>query len=55
MEGQRKDGGDGLFSVSERVRFAGGEVEIDTAPGDGTLVSLSIPCEQVDKRCGVNS
>lgn len=35
-------GGYGLFSVRERMSFIGGEVQIDSRPGDGTVVVLSI-------------
>lgn len=33
-------GGYGLFSVRERVSHIGGEVQIDSVPGDGTVVVL---------------
>jgi signal transduction histidine kinase len=38
--------GFGLFSVAERIRSLGGTVEIDSAPGRGTRISLFVP------RCG---
>jgi signal transduction histidine kinase len=37
-------GGLGLFSLSERVRALRGRVEIESRPGEGTRVMLSIPC-----------
>ena len=37
-----RDCGFGLFSVRERLRALGGEAVIETAPGRGTTVSLSI-------------
>ncbi len=37
-----RDCGFGLFSVRERLRAMGGEAVIDTVPGRGTKVSLSI-------------
>ena len=36
-------GGYGLFSVRERIRHIGGEVQIDSSPGDGTVVVLILP------------
>ena len=36
-------GGYGLFSVSERIRYFGGEMQIDSSPGDGTVVVLILP------------
>ena len=38
-------GGYGLFSVRERIGFIGGDVQIDSAPEDGTVVVLSVPIE----------
>jgi signal transduction histidine kinase len=37
--------GFGLISLRERARLAGGDLEIASAPGVGTRVSLSIPAE----------
>jgi len=36
-------GGYGLFSVRERISHIGGEVQIDSIPGDGTVVVLILP------------
>ena len=33
----------GLQSIEERVRLAGGTVRVETGPGDGTVISVSIP------------
>ncbi|MRD72628.1 PAS domain-containing protein [Rhodocyclus tenuis] len=33
----------GLLSVRERVEFLGGQMHVDSAPGDGTTVTLTIP------------
>jgi signal transduction histidine kinase len=41
-EGARHDGF-GLFSVAERIRSMGGDVEIDAAPGRGTRIRVSVP------------
>lgn len=35
--------GFGLFSVAERIRSLGGTVEIDSAPGRGTRIRISVP------------
>jgi PAS domain S-box-containing protein len=40
---QGDKGGFGLFSIQERVRFFGGSVHIDTAPGAGTRVTVTLP------------
>ncbi len=37
------NGGFGLMGMRERVMLAGGQLEIDTAPGRGTIVSATIP------------
>ncbi|MFA7280470.1 MAG: PAS domain S-box protein [Sterolibacterium sp.] len=39
-------GGYGLFSVRERIGYIGGEMHIDSSPGDGTVVVLSLPLER---------
>ncbi len=33
----------GLRSIEERVWFVGGTVRVETGPGDGTVISVSIP------------
>lgn len=35
--------GFGLFSIQQRIRYLGGECCIDSAPGRGTTVQLSVP------------
>ena len=37
------DGGDGLRLLRRRLSRAGGEVSIDSAPGEGTTVGLTLP------------
>ena len=46
-----KNGGFGLFSVRERLEQLGGSVEIDSAPGSGTRVTVTAPlkCEEASK------
>jgi signal transduction histidine kinase len=47
----------GLLGMSERARLIGASLQIDSAPGSGTVVSISIPIEGVkqddqDSDCG---
>ena len=37
------EGGYGLFSVRERIDFLGGKVQIDTSPGNGAVVVMTVP------------
>lgn len=41
-----KRGSLGLLNMSERAQQLGGSVEIDSAPGAGTRVTLSVPIAQ---------
>ena len=43
--GRRPDlgGGFGLFSVREQLRHLGGELTVDSGPGRGTCVTLTVP------------
>ncbi len=36
----------GLFSISERIHHLGGELEIDSKPGQGTMVTLAAPLKK---------
>ena len=38
----------GLFSVRERMAALGGMLELDSAPGRGTRVSLEVPLDETD-------
>ncbi|MEH6570369.1 MAG: PAS domain S-box protein [Halioglobus sp.] len=38
-------GGFGLFNIGETLRHAGGNLQIESIPGDGTEVVLSVPLE----------
>jgi len=40
---EARAGGFGLWSVAERVREACGELTVDTAPGQGCVVSVTLP------------
>ena len=44
------DGGYGLFSVRERLLYLGGDVQIDSRPGDGTSVVVTVPLEGIKGR-----
>ncbi len=39
----QEDHGYGLFNIVERIRHAGGNVEITSKPGEGTTVELTVP------------
>ncbi|MEZ4711782.1 MAG: PAS domain-containing protein [Caldilineaceae bacterium] len=39
----RQDGGLGLYSIGERLNLFGGEMAIDSAPGEGTRITLRAP------------
>ncbi|OHC71023.1 MAG: hypothetical protein A3H93_18440 [Rhodocyclales bacterium RIFCSPLOWO2_02_FULL_63_24] len=41
----------GLNSICERITNIGGEVDIDSSPGNGTTITLTIPCTIVDMEC----
>lgn len=38
-----KDGGFGLFNIHEQLLMLGGNLEIESAPGEGTVAILSVP------------
>ncbi len=40
------DRGFGLFSVVERLRYAGGSVDVDSSPGSGACITLQFPFEE---------
>ncbi|MCX7172133.1 MAG: PAS domain-containing sensor histidine kinase, partial [Proteobacteria bacterium] len=43
------NGGYGLFSVRERIGYIGGELHIDSSPGNGTVIVLTLPLERREK------
>jgi|GEM_PF-5288972 len=45
----RQRRGFGLFSIRERLRPFGGTIQIDTAPGAGTSVTIALPPEPTDR------
>ena len=46
LEASRKPGeGFGLLSLRERVRYLGGNLAIDSSPGKGSRISLTVPLE----------
>lgn len=42
----RQDGGQGLLGLADRAESLGGAVEVDSAPGRGTRVTLTLPIEE---------
>lgn len=51
----RETTGFGLYSIRERLALFGGEVEIISNPGHGTLVELSLPQEMALSQSGINN
>lgn len=43
-------GGYGLFSVRERVKYFGGDMQVDSQPGSGTMVLLTLPLDTLRSR-----
>lgn len=41
--------GFGLRSINERIRNLGGDVEIDSSPGNGTTITLSVACSSIER------
>ncbi len=41
--GASATGGFGLFSIRERLRFLGGQMEVESRPGHGSRVTLAVP------------
>lgn len=41
----------GLFSIRERMSLIGGLLRVESAPGKGTRVELSVPCVARPKQC----
>jgi signal transduction histidine kinase len=40
---RRSDGGFGLIGMRERIATVGGELSIESAPGEGTTIAVSVP------------
>jgi signal transduction histidine kinase len=38
-----RPGGFGLFSIRERLKYVGGSIQIESQPGKGTVVRISVP------------
>jgi signal transduction histidine kinase len=36
----------GLASMEERARLLGGTLSVESRPGEGTCIRVSLPCEQ---------
>ena len=43
------NGGFGLYSVRERMRLFGADLVIESEPGDGTRLTLRIPCDVAER------
>lgn len=41
--------GFGLFSIRERIIYFGGRLDIDSRPGEGTRVTLTLPMDYQKK------
>lgn len=49
------DGGYGLFSIRERLGSLGGTMQIDSQPGDGTVVILTLPLASIKQASATDS
>lgn len=49
------DGGFGLMSLTERAREAGGTLTVESAPGQGTTISLALPLDAASPPPSVRS
>jgi len=47
-----RSGGYGLFSIRERLEYLGGSLNIESAPGKGTCISLTVPVPSRQKPRG---
>ena len=45
---QSESRGFGLFSIRERVELVGGHLGVQSAPGQGTTITLNLPCGEED-------
>jgi PAS domain S-box-containing protein len=45
----------GLFSIKERLNYVGGHLDIKTAPGNGTRITLHIPHRHAERRSAENN
>ena len=45
-EGHRSGKSFGLIGMRERAIMIGGDLNIDSAPGEGTVISVNIPCNR---------
>jgi len=50
---QNQENALGLFDIEDRIRFLGGEVRIDSRPGEGFEVTLSVPLEGILPSAGI--
>jgi signal transduction histidine kinase len=45
----KSNGGFGLFSIRERLRYLGGQVQVEPGNGRGTRVTLVVPLQHAKK------
>jgi PAS domain S-box-containing protein len=50
----KKAGGFGLFSIKERLQHLGGSLQVESAPGRGTRISLVIPLWEEERKSQVS-
>jgi len=46
----KETGGFGLFSVRERIEYLSGKIEIESRPGQGTFIKISVPVQKSTSR-----
>jgi signal transduction histidine kinase len=47
-----RSGGYGLFSVRERLDYLGGTFTIESAPGEGACISITVPVQSQQEPTG---
>ena len=45
----KSNGGFGLFSIRERLHYLGGQVQVESAKGHGTRITLIVPLQHAKK------
>ena len=45
----KSDSGFGLFSIRERLHYLGGQVQVESEPGQGTKITLIVPRQHIRK------
>jgi signal transduction histidine kinase len=47
--GAQRNGGLGIPGMTDRVAALGGRLDLDSPPGAGTTVTLSVPCAHLEE------